>query len=73
MGYFCFRFMKYLKSKYRGHKAEISSRKLTRECRFFASHTQVNEAYLLQGLHTRGYIEPSAADTYLLRYDKAIS
>lgn len=69
LDWLCERFMLHLRKIYSGHKAEISAREYVRSAQKFALAYGMKENELLQALIIRNWLEPSAADTYLIRYD----
>lgn len=70
MDWLCERFMKMLKRDFRGHKVELSPMQITnRTKRFCKAFGIANDGILIHALMIRGWLEPSAADTYIVRYD----
>lgn len=65
----CEHFMRHVHKEYRGHKSEISSREFVKFAQKFSRTYGIRENDLLQALILRQWFEPSAADTYLIRYD----
>ena len=72
MALVCFYFMKHLRKRYRGHKAEISSKDWIKEVKKFTLYFGVSEKAVLKALINRGFFEASAIDTYMIRYDLAL-
>lgn len=69
MDFICEKFMFHLRKDFRGHKAEITPHQLTKKTKKFALAYGLKESELLQALLIRGWLEPNAADIYLIRYD----
>lgn len=64
------RYMHHLRKTYRGHKAEISPREFTRSAQKFSMVFGVDSGKLLESLIKKNLFEPSAGDTFIIRYDK---
>ncbi len=69
LDWICARFMKHLRSKYRGHKAEISARALVKVIALFANTYGLKENILLDALLRRNWLEPIGSDHYAIRYE----
>ena len=65
----CIWLMIKMRKEFRGHKTEISPRTLTKRIKRFAFALGMKEDVLIDALFRRGWLEPSAADTYIIRYD----
>lgn len=66
----CSLFMRKLHRDFRGKKSEISPWQLQKYTALFERAFKVKQSVILDALIKKGLIEPSAADTYLIRYDK---
>ena len=71
LDWYCVRFVKMLHKDYRGHKSEITAREYVQKVAWFSSRVGIDSNLLLSALQRRNWIEPSAGETYVIRYDLA--
>lgn len=69
MDFVCERFMKILHKDYPNRQAEISPNMLVKYTKRFQSAYGIKHQLLLDALIRRQWFEPSAADTFIVRFD----
>lgn len=65
----CRRFMLQIRNEARGHKYEIKPGDIVRRAKVFGNAYKISANTLVDGLIRRGWLEPSAGDAYIIRWD----